>query len=81
MILVNYYARNVETDQIKVLDKTTHIFDKIEISENPTNIWGGDFNLFFDIILDADRGSPELKVKLVLKILSMMSENDLCIYI
>ena len=60
VILVNYYAPNVETDQMKVQHEITHIFDKIEISENTTFIWGGDFNLLFDINLDADRGSPKL---------------------
>ena len=78
VILVNYYAPNVETDQMKVLHEITHIFDKIEISENTTFIWGGDFNLFSDINLDADGGSSKLKVKLVSKLLSMMLENDLC---
>ena len=78
VILVNYYAPDIETDQMKVLDEITHIFDKIEISENTTFIWGGDFNLVFDINLDADMGSPKLKVKSVSKLLSIMLENDLC---
>ena len=78
MILVSYYDPNVETDQMKVLDEITHIFDKIEISENTTFIWGSDFNLFFDINLGADGSSPKLKVKSVSKLLSMMLENDLC---
>ena len=78
VILVNYYAPDIETDQMKVLDEITHNFDKIEISENTTFIWGGDFNLVFDINLDADRGSPKLKVKSVSKLLSIMLENDLC---
>ena len=63
---------------MKVPDDITHIFDKINISENTTFIWGGDFHLFFDINLDADGGSPKLKVKSVSKLLSMMSENYLC---
>ena len=78
VILVNYCAPNVETDQMTVLDEITHIFDKVEISENTTFIWGGDFNLFFDINLGADGGSPKPKVKSVSKLLLMMSENDLC---
>ena len=78
VILVNYYAPNVESDQLKYFDELTHIFDQLQASENTTFIWGGDFNLFFDIELDADGGSPKLKVKSVSKLLSMMSENDLC---
>ena len=42
VILVNYYAPNVETDQMKVLDEINQIFDKIEILENAIFIWGGD---------------------------------------
>ena len=34
--------------------------------------------LFFDVDLDADGGSPKLKVKSLSKVLSMMSENDPC---
>ena len=68
---------NVETDQMNVLDEITHIFDKIGFSENTTSIWDGDFNLFFDINLDADRDSPKLKVKSISKLLSMMSQNGL----
>ena len=43
---------------------------------------GGDFNLIFDIRLDADGGSPKLKLKSESKVSSMTAENDLCdIYI
>ena len=34
--------------------------------------------MFFDIGLDAEGGSPKLKIKSLSKLLSMMSENDLC---
>ena len=46
VMLVSYYAPNVETDQMKVLDEITHIFNKLEISKNTTIIWGSDFKLF-----------------------------------
>ena len=78
VILVNYYAPNAESDQFKVLDELVHNFNQLQISENTTFIWGGEFNLFFDVDLDPDGGSPKLKVKSLSKLLSMMSENDLC---
>ena len=78
VILVNYYAPNVEPEQLKVLDELAHIFNQLQTSENTTIIWGGDFNLFFDVHLDAEGGSPKLKIKSLSKLLSMMSENDLC---
>ena len=76
--MVNYHAPNIESDQLKVLDELTHIFNQSQISENPTFIWGGDFNLCFDVDLDADQSSHKLKVKPLSKLLSIMSENDLC---
>ena len=41
-------------------------------------IWGGDFNIIFDTTFDADGGFPKLKINSPSKLLSMMSENDLC---
>ena len=38
----------------------------------------GDFNLIFDSELDSDGGSPRLKIQSLSKLISMMSENELC---
>ena len=62
VVLVNYYAPNVESDQLRLLDELTHIFDQLDITEDTAFIWGGDFNLIFDTTLDADGGSPKLKL-------------------
>ena len=78
VILVNYYAPNYEADQVKLLNDLTHVFYELEITSNTKFLWGNDFNRIFDIFLDADGGSPQLYVKSVAKLLSMMSENDLC---
>ena len=78
VILVNYYALNVESEQLKLLDELNHIFNSFEITENTVFIWGGDFNMIFDTTLDADRGSPKLKINAFSKLLSMMSESDSC---
>ena len=78
VILVNYYAPNNEADQVKLLNDLTHVFDELEITGNTRFLWEGDFNTIFDISLDADGGSPQLYIKSVAKLLSMMSENDLC---
>ena len=64
-ILVNYYAPNYETDQLKLLEELSHIFDQLDTAENTTLIWGGDFNRIFDMYLDADEGTPKLYVKSV----------------
>ena len=60
VVLINYYAPNEEKDQLKVLDDLNHILDNIDISEDTVLLWGGDFNLIFDIGLDADGGFPKL---------------------
>ena len=52
--------------------------DRLDFKENTQFIWGGDFNVIFDEKLDADGGNPKLKDKSITKIISMMSENDLC---
>ena len=78
ILLVNYYAPNVESEQLKLFHKSNHIFDSLQIAENTMFIWGGDFNMIFDTTLDADGGFPKLKVNSLFKLLSMMSENDLC---
>ena len=62
MVLLNYYAPNEENDQLKVLDDLNHILDNIDIYEDTVLIWGGDFNLIFDIRLDVDGGSTKLKI-------------------
>ena len=77
-ILVNYYAPNEEGAQIPVLSKINEIIQNLETEEDTTIIWGGDFNLFFDVQLDAAGGSPKLKLNSVCRLLRIMSENDLC---
>ena len=77
-IPVNYYAPNYETDQLKVLEELSLIFDQLDTAENTTLIWGGNFNTIFIPSIDIDRVTPKLYVKSVSKLLSLMSENDLC---
>ena len=78
IILVNHYAPNVESEQLKILNELNHIFSSFEIAENTVFIWGGDFNMIFDTTLDADGGFPNLKINSLSKLLSVMSENGLC---
>ena len=77
-ILVKYYAPNEEGGQIPVLSTINEIIQNLETEEDTTTIWEGDFNLFFDVQLDADRGSPKFKLNSVCKLVRTMSEKDLC---
>ena len=78
VVLINYYAPSQEDEKLKVLDRLTHILDQLDIAQDTTFIWGEDFNMIFDIDLDADGGSPKLYINSVSKLLSVMSEIDLC---
>ena len=84
IILINYYAPNVEGAQITVLSEINDIINNLALEEDTTILWGGDFNSFFDVKLDADGGSPppppppQLKEKSICKLITMMSQFDLC---
>ena len=77
-ILINYYAQNEKGQQVQILTEINDILDKMELEEDTQLIWGGDINSFFDCKLDADRGNPKLKIQSITKLLSIMSDNDLC---
>ena len=77
-ILINYYAPNEEGQQVQILTEISDILAKMELEEDTQLIWGGDFNSFFDCKLDADGGNPKLKIQSITKLVSIMSENDLC---
>ena len=63
VILVNYYAPNVESERLKLLDEllVSNIFDSSLIAESTIFIWGGDFSMIFNSTLNADVGFPKLK--------------------
>ena len=77
-ILINYYAPNEEGQQVLILTEIRDILEKIELEKDTQLIWGGDFNCFFYCKLDANGRNPKLKVQSIVKLVSMMSENDLC---
>ena len=58
--------------------KSVTFLKKMELEENTKIIWCGDFNSFFDCKLDTDDGNPKLKIQSITKLVSMMSENNLC---
>ena len=78
MVLVNYYAPNAENEQVKVLIQIKNMLDNLEISQDISVIFGGDFNLFFEKLLDTDGGNPSVKTKSLSKLQEIMTENDLC---
>ena len=61
-----------------MLSKINKIIQNFETDEDTTTIWCSDFNPFFDVQLDADGGSPKLKLNSVCRLLRIMSGDDLC---
>ena len=52
---------NVEGAQITVLPEINNIISNLVSEEGTTIMWGGDFNSFFDVKLDANGDSPQFK--------------------
>ena len=77
-ILINYYAPNEEGQQVLILTEIRDVLEKTELEKDTQLIWGRSFNCFFDCKLHADVINPKLKVQAIAKLVSMMSENDLC---
>ena len=78
IVLVNYYAPNNEAEQVKILEELNRIFYTFDNHEDTKYTWGGDYTMILNNHLDADGGSPAIKIKSAAKLLSMMSDNDLC---
>ena len=60
-VLINYYAPNLETEQVSVLNDILRKFTNFEISDDAKIIFGRDFNMILNLKLDADGGNPSLK--------------------
>ena len=76
-VLINYYAPNLETQQVSVLDELTKVLSNLELKENTNLISGGDFNLILNLKLDADGGNPTLKSNLMKSLNILTMESDL----
>ena len=77
-LLINLYNANIENNQLKVLDSLSSILDNHNSDGDCKIIFGGDFNLFFDIALDCSGGNPTLKKKSIAKLLKIVDKFDLC---
>ena len=66
-ILINLYNANTENDQLSVLATLNTLLENHDLDGDCHPIFGGDFNLIFDILLDADGGNPSIKKKIISK--------------
>ena len=60
-VLVNIYNANTENDQLQTLSDLNDILGNINDIETKNIILGGDFNVFFNLSLEANGGNPVLK--------------------
>ena len=77
-LIINLYADNDQAGQLVTLTKLESLLGSFDINEEPKIILGGDFNIIFDTQLDADGGSPCLKVGTIQNLMDIISEYDLC---
>ena len=78
VILINYYAPSDESSQVRILLEINRIVTSLDLEQNTSIIWEGDFTLIFDSELESDGGNPRLKIQSLSKLISMMSENEPC---
>ena len=76
-VLINYYAPNLETEQVSVLNDILRKLTNFEISDDAKIIFGGDFNMILNLKFDADGGNPSLKSNFINVLNKILSENDL----
>ena len=75
--MINYYAPNLETQQVSVLDELTKVLSNLELKGNTNLISGGDFNVILNLNLYADGGNPTLKSNSMKSLNILTAENDL----
>ena len=77
-LLINIYNDNTETDQLKTLDILDKLLDEHDVDGDCCPIFGGDFNVIFDTLLDASGGKPTLKKRSIAKIIHLNDKLDVC---
>ena len=77
-LLINLYNGNSEVDQLNILETLIALLNNHDQDGVCLPIFGGDFNIIFDTILDSSGGNPSLKKRSVSKIISITDNLDVC---
>ena len=77
-VLVNIYNANTENDQLQTLSDLNDILGNINDIETKNIILGGDFNVFFNLSLEASGENPVLKKKSIAKLIQLKEKFSLC---
>ena len=64
--------------QVDTLKEVSSMLDQIDLDSEYKLIWGGDFNFYFDLSLEADGGKPSIKLMSLAKFESIKQKLDLC---
>jgi len=77
-MLVNTYAPNDEKSQVTLIEDIVEKMNTIDCPVETYTIWGGDFNFIFDLDLEASGGNPNLKLRSIETMKTIMNDLDLC---
>ena len=77
-LLVNLYNSSTELDQLETLHGFETIFLKFDVNEYNHIIFSGNFNIFFNVSLEATGGNAKLKTLTVGNFLELKDKFDLC---
>ena len=77
-VIINCHGNNDQHGQLETLPVLESLLDKINFKLDTKIILGGDFNVIFYTFLDADGRSSFLKTNSLNKIITLLSDHDLC---
>ena len=78
--MINLYNVNTETEQIKTIYELDQLRSDFCLDSNKKIILPGDFNLFFDLSLEASGGKPTLKKNLFQNFCKYLNKTILLIF-
>ena len=74
--MINLYNANIEKELIEVLNNLFALLKTFDNNPNKHIIMAGDFNLFFNLKLDAAGGNLALKRKSLAKVIKLKEAYD-----
>ena len=72
------YSANTEAEQAKILEELHSFLKNLDISQNKMIIFAGDFDIFFNLKLEAKSGKTLLKRNSIAKLVEIKQSLDIC---
>ena len=76
--MLNLYNANTDIEQIGVFSILFELLEEFDTNPTKQILTARDFNLSFDLKLDAQGGNPTLKKKSLAKLIEFEESFDLC---